>query len=441
MFIKEISEFTMSLDALLAYNEYIEPLVWENVKNSFKKEAIVMESLKFTFEKLEQLPQKADEKDVQKVKEEVANFFVGEVDFQYNDENGWAILTKEEDSIRVDKAVKNIKILEKQIELMYKSILINLVSTAECFLGDILKKYFSTYKGEIVGKLISKQDKIYTITELEEFESIEEAKEYIIDKKIGSLFRGSFEDWIVFLKDKMSLSMGYMDADKDTMVEIFQRRNLFIHNNGIINRIYISKVKNKYRYSDNIGEKIVLKKDYISNAIFLLQKNLILIAFELWKKREHEDKKRSRFFQELSFKYLEQGKWELLESATNFVVRDTIAPDTILKVAQINLWLSEKRLGKLNKCVVEKTDFSTSKIEYRICQKALLDKNDEAIHLIKRALDTNQIDMKTIYEWPVLSELRDTKEFKQMLKEKNIEIPFVDSLIYPQIEDVDDEGD
>ncbi len=67
---------------------------------------------------------------------------------------------------------------------MHKSTLINLVNNVECFLGDILHKYFNLFKGEIVGKLIDVRDKIYTINELEEFGNMEEAKNFIIDPKI-----------------------------------------------------------------------------------------------------------------------------------------------------------------------------------------------------------------------------------------------------------------
>ncbi len=435
MFTNEITEFTMSLDALDSYSEYIEPLVWENVKKRFEKEAVVMEALKITFHKLGELPEDATKEDIECVKKEVRPFFAGEIDVEYSEDDWKIIFTSGEDGERLDNAATNMEILNRQIELMYKSILINLVSTAECFVGDVLKKYFSQYKGEIVGKLINEQDKIYTIHELEEFESIEEAKEYIIDKKIENLIRGSFEDWVKFLKDKLSLSMGYMSSDNDKMVEIFQRRNLFIHNKGIINRIYISKVKKSNRYSDNIGEQIILDRNYLTEAIFLIHKNLILMAFELWKKREKNDKGRSWFLQKLSEKYMMQEKWNLLESVATFLQKDTVAPDKILKAAQINLWLAEKRLGKLDKKVVEEVDFSAITIDYRICQKALLDDYEMAVNLIEKALDTEQITVEKIYDWPVLSELRETELFKEMVERKNVKVPVINNLIYPQFED------
>ena len=220
---------------------------------------------------------------------------------------------------------------------MYKSILVNLISNIECFLGDILRKYFTVYKGEVEGKLLDKKDKIYTIHELEEFETIKEAKDYIVDKKIENVIRSSFEEWVKFLKDKMGLSMSYMTNDKDCLNEIFQRRNLFIHNKGIINRIYTANVKKEYQYEGEIGNKIILSREYLETAINLLEKNFVLLALELWKKREPTDKDRGIFTTKLAEKYMKQEKWSILESITTFIIKDTVVPDVFMKGKRIIL--------------------------------------------------------------------------------------------------------
>lgn len=201
-----------------------------------------MKSIGIAFELLNKLPENASDDEIESVKKEIQKNFFGKIDV-YKNEKGWGISTSGEDTDIIANAMTNIKMMNMQLELIYKSILVNSVSTVECYLGNLLKKYFVMYKGEIVGKLIEEKDKIYTIHELEEFDSIDSAKEYVIDKKIENLIRGSFEDWCKFLKGKMSLSMGYMKDDYDVLVEIFQRRNIFMHNDGVINRIYLSNVK------------------------------------------------------------------------------------------------------------------------------------------------------------------------------------------------------
>lgn len=433
MFVQEIKDYTISLDAMRDYSEYIEPLVWEKLKKQSEEEIIKIINFKNVFDKLKELPTDASDEDKEKVIQEISAYFVNDIKIQYGEES-WELIAQGEDVRRIENVSTNMNNITKQVELMHKSTLINLVSCAECFLGDIIKRYFSLYKGEVDGKLIEEKEKVYTIHELEEFSSIEEAKAYIIDKKIENLLRGSFEDWIKFLKQKLGLSIGYIDKDYDTLVEIFQRRNLFIHNKGIINRIYLSNVKESKAYSNTLGERIILDGEYLEEAIFYLEKNLILIALELWKKREKNDTTRSEFSVKVAEKYMMQENWKMLESLTTFILNDKAISDANLKVSQINYWLSQKRLGKINKEKVQKYDFSGSSMVYIICQMALLDDTKKAIELIERALDTSQITIEAVFEWPVLQEVRGTKEFQEMLIKRNISIPNVEQLFYPEIE-------
>lgn len=437
MFDREIQDFAMSLDALNDFSAYIEPLVWEKVRKEFKNEAAQMEALNIAFERMDNLSDDATPEEIEQVKLEVKDFFGGDIEIK-REENDWTISTSGEDGEKFSNATTNINILNEQIELMYKSILVNLISNIECFLGDILRKYFTVYKGEVEGKLLDKKDKIYTIHELEEFETIKEAKDYIVDKKIENVIRSSFEEWVKFLKDKMGLSMSYMTNDKDCLNEIFQRRNLFIHNKGIINRIYTANVKKEYQYEGEIGNKIILSREYLETAINLLEKNFVLLALELWKKREPTDKDRGIFTTKLAEKYMKQEKWSILESITTFIIKDTVVPDVFMKEAKINFWLAQKRLGKMNKKEVEDYDFSGSTIDFRICKYALLEEVDLVIELVEKALETNQINETTLFEWPVLSELRETTSFKDLIQRRNIIGPTPNQLIYPQIGEIEE---
>ena len=140
----------------------------------------------------------------------------------------------------------------------------------------------------------------------------------------------------------------------------------------------------------------------------------------------------------LAEKYMKQEKWSLVESMTTFIKNDSVVPDILVKEAQINLWLAQKRLGKMNKKEVGECDFSGSTMDFRICQYALLEEFDLAVGLVDRALDTEQIIVKNLFEWPVLNELRETDSFKELVQKKGIIKPEETQLIYPQIEEIDE---
>ena len=137
-------------------------------------------------------------------------------------------------------------------------------------------------------------------------------------------------------------------------------------------------------------------------------------------------------------KYLKQGRWELLESATTFIVNDAAVSDSTQKVAKINLWLAQKKMRRMNVEEVRKTDFSALTIDYQICKYALLEEYSKAIPLIDKALDTEQITVKSLYEWPVLEDLRKEESFDNMMLTKGITAPEISHLIYPKIDDFDE---
>lgn len=96
-------------------------------------------------------------------------------------------------------------------------------------------------------------EKLENLSEDATTDEVEQVKIEVKDFFIGDIdIKREEEEWINFMKGKMELSMGYMTSDKDSLIEIFQRRNLFIHK-GIINRIYIAKVKKEYQYEGEMG--------------------------------------------------------------------------------------------------------------------------------------------------------------------------------------------
>src|SRR5258706_806350 len=121
---------------------------------------------------------------------------------------------------------------EKQKELLYKSSLINLTSTVELFLSQLLHFYFDRFP-DAVGSEI----KFFSLDDLKSLGSIEDAKKHLIESKVEAVLRESLEDWLRFWKERVKLSMGYMDTVRDQLIEVYQRRNLLIHNGGRVNSI------------------------------------------------------------------------------------------------------------------------------------------------------------------------------------------------------------
>lgn len=121
--------------------------------------------------------------------------------------------------------------------ILYQNSLISLVSAGEWFLSQILHSQFDQYPNSA-----GIADKTLKLSDLQTFENMEDAQQHLIEQRVEDVLRGSFEEWISFLKNQFKLEMGYIEKWQHKLVEIIQRRNLLVHNGGNINSIYRRKV-------------------------------------------------------------------------------------------------------------------------------------------------------------------------------------------------------
>lgn len=212
------------------------------------------------------------------------------------------------------------------------------------------------------------------------------------------------------------MSMGYLNDEKDTLVEIFQRRNIIVHNKGIVNSIYLSKVSEKYCKEAKNGYPIFLDREYLEDSINIIELNFSLIAFELWKNKRKNDDNRYELLGVLISKNLDAKKWKSVGGYSVFLGNDSCCSQKFKMYSKINNWLSYKRLGKFDKVKnkVLDDDFSAYTLDFQVCQQALLDNNEKVFELMKEALENNILCSEDIESWPVFDEFKETELYSQL---------------------------
>ncbi|MBD2446645.1 hypothetical protein H6G76_05590 [Nostoc sp. FACHB-152] len=281
--------------------------------------------------------------------------------------------------------------------LLYQNALISLVSAVEWFLSQLLHEYFKLYP-----EASDIRERSLTLSELQSMGTIDDAKNYLIDLRIEEILRGSFSDWITFLKSKLKLSMGYLTDEENYLTEICQRRNLFVHNGGVINKIYLNKVAQPLRQNLEIGQKITVSQEYLDEAITRFEKFFFLLSLELWKKLSPDDKTRSDIVSDITYKNLYNERWKIVESLSFFLLNDKQLPEMARLVAQINYWQSlkwQERFEEVRK-EVEKIDFSAKDERFSLAKAALLDDEKLFFNLLPMLLKTEKITKKDLDEWP-----------------------------------------
>lgn len=404
-------------DKVAEHSKHISPLITLGIINeivSKKKEWIDGEK-----EKYDSIKKELDIKILEIYKKKIdveieSNFDIDKNEESEHDENtankeALSIKLKATNSPELKNHLDSVQRVSNHIELLYKNSFISLLSTVEWFFSQILHFNYDKFP-ESAGI----QKKTMTLSDLKTFGTIEDAEKFLIDTKIEEILRGNLDSWFSILKSDLNLSLGYIDPIKDELIEIYQRRNLFVHNGGIVNSIYISKVAEKYRKGVMLNDRLVIDKQYLDNAICKLQKAFLLIASELWKNLDKSDKSRGEVLTEIVYENLVKERWDICEGLTYFIIKDSELEVTVKLVAQLNFWLCKKELNQYDsiKKEIEKVEFSDKKEIFQLALFALKDDIVSFIETLPIALESKQLDIKQLEEFPIFRTMRITEKYQ-----------------------------
>lgn len=300
------------------------------------------------------------------------------------------------------------------IELLYKNSLISLLSTVEWFYSQILHYFYSKHPESAgIGK------KTLTLADLKQYDTIADAEKHLIELRIEEILRGNFEKWIEALKNDLSLSLSYLDSSMDALVEIYQRRNLVVHNGSTVNSIYLSKVKPEFRKNVLLNQKITVDKIYLEEAICKLQVAFMLVASELWKKLDASDQTRGEVISDIGFQNLLSQRWEVAEGLYQFLVFDTKSDPALKVVSQLNLWLCKKRLGKFKQIEkeVRSANYSDKKERFQLGLYSLREEKDLFFDLLPKALERQELTIEEFIDFPIFQEMRECEEYQLFRQE------------------------
>lgn len=329
-------------------------------------------------------------------------------------EKGVKFRPKGEKAAKFQEAMDKLAESGQKIRLLYNGSLMNLVSHVELFFADVIHFYLDRFPG-----CLRESEKQFSLEDLDSFDSIEDARQYLIQRKVEGVLHGSFEDWIDFLRKRANLSMSYLDDDMDKLVESFQRRNLVVHAGNRVNQTYISNVTGSFAENVEIGERLRVDREYLDDRIDLLEKNCLLIGFELWKQLDLEDENRAYELVKLSFEHLKRSRFGIAESLSYFLFNDKAQTEPLRLIGKINYWLSLKRQGRWSEVRqdAENADFSAKGLRYRLAHASLCEREDKFFELLEPTIQSTELSADHLREWPVFREMRESEHLENRLSE------------------------
>lgn len=326
-----------------------------------------------------------------------------------------------------DKFKGFIELNEKvdKTSLAYKLLPVNFVvsfvSQYDAYLGGLIRTMFLAKP-----EFLNSSEKNILFSELVKFSTIEDAREFLIEKEVETVLRESHLKQFKWLENKLGIPLRSDLPSFSDFIEITERRNLFVHCNGVVSRQYLEVCsENEVKGIEKIklGEQLNAKPEYFNKCYQILFEIGVKLGQVVWRKllpNELEDA--DAHLNNVCYQLLIKGHYRL---ALNLL---TFATTTLKKhvhqemvcIFTVNKALAHYLSDKKDECkkVLEKHDWSATSDKFKLAIAVLNEEYDKAILLMKSVGSTNSHVTKDAYrEWPLFREFRKTDVFKETYKE------------------------
>lgn len=268
--------------------------------------------------------------------------------------------------------------------------------------------------------LIYKSPQIYinekslTYSEILGFNSdLDEIKRRLIERETDEFMRRAIKDWYDHFKTKYKVDVLSSCDVFDEFREIYYRRNIIVHNQGIINEVYAKEIGNNCK----IGERVSVNKKYFENAI---SKTLIMIYQTIWcikKVFNDDDIDLANFMYEQGYEYMVKKRWDVSSYIFKTILNSNNASEYDKMCWQVNYWVSIKNSIGLDSIIddINNKDVTALDRTFIAAKYALLD-DFKHLNDILEELINNSIPANYIKEWPLFLQYRKTDLYKNFVK-------------------------
>lgn len=323
-----------------------------------------------------------------------------------------------------DGALQEFLELQKQIknyglamQIIPRSLVVSLISQYDAFLGELLKKLFL-----IKPDMLNSSEKPLTLAQLVEFGSVESAKDFVLEKEVESVLRKSHAEQFQWMETKFEMPLRKGLDVWTRFVELTERRNLFVHTDGVISSQYIKVCKEHgvaWSKEVEVGNQLDVTPEYFYDAVNIMFEIGVKLAHVLWRKFKIEDlEEADDNLINTAYEPLKAGNYELAKNLFTF------GADTLKKhfnhenrrIFVVNKALAYKWGGDDKKArnIISAEDWSDTRDKFRLAEAVILEKYSKAYQIMREIGNSQKEIRKDEYKtWSLFKEIRNETEFQK----------------------------
>jgi hypothetical protein len=297
--------------------------------------------------------------------------------------------------------------------LVPRSIFVSLLSQYDAFLGNVLRQIFIARP-----ELLNPSKREFTFSEIARFPTIQAARDSIITKEVEAVLRTSHVDQIKWMENRFGLTLTKLEV-WPKFVEITQRRNLFVHADGLVSGQYLKECQDaECKIEKNIseGKRLGVPQKYFDQACMIVSEVGIKLAHVLWRKLFPAQMERAdNNLIEIAYDLIDRNDYALAIALLSFAVNELKKHSDEAKrlVFVVNLAQAYKWHGASDKCqiILEQEDWSAKGEEFKLSESVLRMDWARAGRLVRKIGSDGAVKKVDYRDWPLFKEFRLRSEF------------------------------
>jgi hypothetical protein len=304
-----------------------------------------------------------------------------------------------------------------QASLLRSSTLISLISTLEGLIADLNHEYYKIFPQAFPADNYS-----ITLSDLREYGSVEEVEKYLISKEVESVLMQSISKQLERFAVKSKVDLKPIATYLDRVTEIAQRRNVLVHNKGIVNHQYIKHVNQDLikQYELSIGDSLTPNNEYLLDSINLTEIVGTTLLIQCWRQWDKENIETAEaLINQFIFECLIDEHYNQALCLSSVSRSITFSDkDTELAIA-INRGIALHRLGLNDQLttLLDSIDWTKSSIKFQIAVCVLRSQESEFRSLLPKSVELGEITRHSIETWPLFRDFRSSDDYLQILNE------------------------
>lgn len=285
--------------------------------------------------------------------------------------------------------------------------LVMLITRFEEFMSNFLSELYTLYPEKYLDQ---QQIRFSEIID----KGIDDIRQKIVLREVDEKMRASYMDWFKLLQDH-GMKFDSCMSELDTLKEIYARRNIIIHNAGIVNETYVKTVpKSKLKEGDNAA----ISNEYLQAAFDTIRTLIYKIMIEATRIIKDDKIKYLDFIFDRAFSELLAGNYTISTNVFNELIHAKMTSTEVKTMSRVNRWIAEIELHGLESVKAEIEEFDTSILgeQYVLAKELLLENYELATKRIEQMVKQEMITVDMIENWPMFKRYRASSMYSDFKK-------------------------